>query len=51
MERRDAIQKLKQLENVDLVPLAHKYEVTIWKGDKKTKAGLGMFLSVIWGFR
>lgn len=44
MERRDAIQKLKQLENVDLVPLAHKYEVTIWKGDKKNKGWAGHVL-------
>ena len=44
MERNDAIKKLKQLENVDLVPLAHKYDVTIWKGDKKNKGWAGHVL-------
>lgn len=44
MERNDAIKKLKQLENVDLVPLANKYDVTIWKGDKKNKGWAGHVL-------
>ena len=44
MERNDAIKKLKQLENIDLVPLAHKYDVTIWKGDKKNKGWAGHVL-------
>lgn len=44
MERDDAIIKLKQLENVDLVPLAHKYDVTIWKGEKKNKGWAGHVL-------
>jgi len=44
MERNDAIIKLKQLENVDLVPLARKYEVTIWKGEKKNKGWAGHVL-------
>jgi DNA mismatch repair protein MutH len=44
MERTDAINKLMQLENVDLVPLASKYEVTIWKGEKKNKGWAGHVL-------
>ena len=44
MERNDAIIKLKQLENVDLVPLARKYDVTIWKGEKKNKGWAGHVL-------
>jgi hypothetical protein len=46
MEREEAIKELKLLEGVDLVPLAGKFEVTIWKGDKKTKDGQVMYLSV-----
>lgn len=44
MERKDAIIKLKHLENVDLVPLARKYDVTIWKGEKKNKGWAGHVL-------
>ncbi|MGI5842926.1 MAG: MvaI/BcnI family restriction endonuclease [Candidatus Xenobium sp.] len=44
MERNDAIIKLRQLENVDLVPLARKYHVTIWKGEKKNKGWAGHIL-------
>ncbi|MBN1592113.1 MAG: hypothetical protein JW941_02550 [Candidatus Coatesbacteria bacterium] len=44
MERQQAIEKLKQLEGTDLVPLASKYEVTIWKGDKKNKGWAGHVL-------
>jgi len=44
MERNDAIIKLRQLENVDLVPLARKYHVTIWKGEKKDKGWAGHVL-------
>lgn len=44
MERDDAIQKLKQLENVDLVNLAHKYNITIWKSGKKHKGWAGHVL-------
>ncbi len=44
MERNDAIIKLKQLENVDLVSLARKYDVTIWKGEKKNKGWAGHVL-------
>ncbi len=44
MERNDAIIKLKQIENVDLVPLARKYDVTIWKGEKKNKGWAGHVL-------
>jgi DNA mismatch repair protein MutH len=44
MEREEAINKLKQLEGTDLVPLASKYDVTIWKGDKKNKGWAGHVL-------
>ena len=44
MERANAIQKLKLLENVDLVSLASKYNVTLWKGDKKNKGWAGHVL-------
>ncbi|HOI24122.1 MAG TPA: MutH/Sau3AI family endonuclease [Caldisericia bacterium] len=41
MERNEAIIKLKKLEGIDLVPLAHKFEVTIWKDGKKNKGWAG----------
>ncbi len=44
MERNDAIRRLKELEGIDLVPLARKYNVTIWKGDKKNKGWAGHVL-------
>ena len=44
MERSEAIQKLRRLENVDLVPLARQFDVTIWKGDKKNKGWAGHVL-------
>jgi DNA mismatch repair protein MutH len=44
MDRNDAIEKLKKLENVDLVPLAHKYGVTVWKGARKNKGWAGHVL-------
>ncbi len=44
MERDIAIRKLKELEGTDLVPLASKYAVTIWKGDKKNKGWAGHVL-------
>lgn len=44
MERNDAISRLEKLEKVDLVPLAQKYDVTIWKGDKKNKGWAGHVL-------
>ena len=44
MERNDAIQRLKQLENIDLVHLAYKYDITIWKNDKKHKGWAGHVL-------
>lgn len=44
MERNDAIQRLKRFENVDLVPLAKQYDVTVWKGDKKNKGWAGHVL-------
>ena len=44
MDRKEAITKLKKLESVDLVPLASKYKVTIWRGDKKNKGWAGHVL-------
>ncbi len=44
MEREIAIRKLKELESIDLVPLASKYAVTIWKEDKKNKGWAGHVL-------
>ncbi len=44
MEREDAIKKLKELEGKDLVALASRYDVTIWKGDKKNKGWAGHVL-------
>ena len=44
MERKDAIRKLKELEGMDLVALANRYDVTIWKGDKKNKGWAGHVL-------
>ncbi len=44
MQRKDAIEKLKKLEGLDLVPLASKYNVTIWKGDRKNKGWAGHVL-------
>ena len=37
MERQDAVRKLKALEGKDLRPLADRYQVTVWSGDKKNK--------------
>ncbi|MFC1511629.1 MvaI/BcnI family restriction endonuclease [Candidatus Latescibacterota bacterium] len=44
MEREDAIKRLNALEGMDLVPLADRYSVTIWKGDKKNKGWAGHVL-------
>lgn len=44
MDRQEAITKLKKLEDTDLVPLASKYKVTIWRGDKKNKGWAGHVL-------
>lgn len=44
MERNEAIKRLKELENKDLVQLAHKYNITIWKGEKKNKGWAGHVL-------
>ena len=44
MEREDAINILRRLEGIDLVPLAEKYDVTIWKGEKKNKGWAGHVL-------
>jgi DNA mismatch repair protein MutH len=44
MKREDAIRKLKKLEGRDLVPLAEKYEVSIWRDNKKNKGWAGHVL-------
>lgn len=44
MEREEAIIRLKQLEGVDLIPLASTYDVTVWKGDRKNKGWAGHVL-------
>jgi DNA mismatch repair protein MutH len=44
MERSEAVTRLKQLEGVDLRPLADKYSVTVWSGDKKNKGWAGHVL-------
>jgi len=44
MERDIAIKKLEELEGSDLVPLASKYDVTIWKENKKNKGWAGHVL-------
>lgn len=41
MERHDAVQKLKALENQDLRLLAERYHVTVWNGGKKNKGWAG----------
>ena len=44
MERELAVQKLRELEGTDLRPLAERYGVTVWKGDKKNKGWAGHVL-------
>lgn len=44
MEREYAVEKLKELEGEDLVPLAGQYGVIIWKGYKKNKGWAGHVL-------
>ncbi len=44
MERNEAIRRLRELEARDLVPLARRYNVTIWRGDKKNKGWAGHVL-------
>lgn len=44
MERENAIKKLKELEGKDLVALAKRFDVTIWKGGKKNKGWAGHVL-------
>lgn len=41
MERKQAIEKLRKLIGKDLVLLAKKFDVTIWRGDKKNKGWAG----------
>ena len=41
MERNEAVQKLRDLQGQDLRPLADRYQVTVWSGDKKNKGWAG----------
>jgi DNA mismatch repair protein MutH len=41
MERTEAVAELKKLEGQDLRILADRYNVTVWKGDKKNKGWAG----------
>lgn len=44
MERAEAVEKLRALQGQDLRPLADRYEVTVWSGDKKNKGWAGHVL-------
>lgn len=44
MERAEAVSKLERLKGVDLVPLARKYRVTMWKDGKLNKGWAGHVL-------
>lgn len=44
MERNEAVQKLQALKGQDLRPLADRYQVTVWSGDKKNKGWAGHVL-------
>ncbi len=44
MEREQAVAKLKELQGQDLRALAGKYQVTVWRGDKKNKGWAGHVL-------
>jgi len=44
MERNEAVQKLQALQGQDLRPLADRYQVTVWSGDKKNKGWAGHVL-------
>ncbi len=44
MEHELALAKLKELQGVDLRALADKYQVTVWRGDKKNKGWAGHVL-------
>lgn len=44
MEREEAVRRLRELEGIDLRPLADKYQVTVWRGDKKNKGWAGHVL-------
>ncbi|MBE3604902.1 hypothetical protein IMX07_14875 [bacterium] len=44
MERDQAVAKLRKLEGHDLRELAGKYQVTVWRGDKKNKGWAGHVL-------
>jgi DNA mismatch repair protein MutH len=44
MEREQAVARLKELQGQDLRVLADKYQVTVWRGDKKNKGWAGHVL-------
>jgi DNA mismatch repair protein MutH len=44
MERNEAVQRLRELQGQDLRPLADRYQVTVWSGDKKNKGWAGHVL-------
>jgi DNA mismatch repair protein MutH len=44
MEREKAVARLKELQGQDLRALADKYQVTVWRGDKKNKGWAGHVL-------
>jgi len=44
MEREKAVARLKELQGQDLRELADKYQVTVWRGDKKNKGWAGHVL-------
>jgi len=44
MERNEAVQKLRALQGQDLRPLADRYQVTVWSGEKKNKGWAGHVL-------
>ncbi len=44
MEREEAVQRLRALQGQDLRPLADRYQVTVWSGDRKNKGWAGHVL-------
>ncbi|WCJ59319.1 MvaI/BcnI family restriction endonuclease [Fontisphaera persica] len=44
MDRKQAVEKLRELVGKDLRPLADCYEVTVWRGNKKNKGWAGHVL-------
>lgn len=41
MDRREALERIKILEGVDIRPLAAQFGITVWKGSKKNKGWAG----------